>query len=141
MPTNRADKFTQTSKKSEIYSDFGTDFDVHPETKQLVRFVNESAVKRSVRNLVLTNRYNRYKNPRLGGDIDRLLFEPSSPQTSNSLKTAIEDVITNFEPRAHLINITVSPSPDETAYNVTIVFSVINIPNPIRLDLVLFRIR
>ncbi len=141
MAVNRADKFTATTKKTEIYSDFGTNFDVHPETKQLLRVVNENAVKRSIRNLVLTNRYDRYKNPRLGGNINRLLFEPATPQTQNGIQTSIEEVITNFEPRAKLLNVTVTASLDETAYNVLIVFSVINIPNPLNLELVLFRIR
>lgn len=73
--TFSSEKYTATSKKIEYYSDFSTDFDIHPGKKDLTRVTNEDAVKRSIRNLIITNTGERLFQPALGADLSRLLFE------------------------------------------------------------------
>jgi phage baseplate assembly protein W len=138
---NRADKYTSTSKKQDVYSDFIDTFDAHPETAQLVRVTNEDSIIQSIENLIRTNKYERYKNPRMGSNVKKLLFEPTSPITSSSLQNAIEETISNYEKRATLLDVTVSSSDDELSYLVRITFITSNISQPISFNLTLFRVR
>ena len=64
-----------------------------------------TAVKRSVRNLVLTNHYEKPFHPEIGSGVRGILFEPMTPLTAHILTRKIEDVIENFEPRARLISV------------------------------------
>lgn len=132
---------TQTAKKENVYADFNTAFDIHPNKLDLVVTTNEDAVKRSIRNLLLTNRGEKLFNPIYGSDVRGLLFENISPQTESAMREYIELAIQNFEPRANLLEVLVSSLPDDNTYAVTIVFSVINRTEPITLDLLLNRIR
>lgn len=124
-----------------IYSDFTINFDPHPVTGDLIRFVNDAAVKRAVRAIIFTNRGERFFQPNFGSGIKKLLFEPMTPQTTLAMKKAIEDSLKNFEPRVSQLNINVSPDYPNEAYNVSIQFFIINIVNPVILNLTLERLR
>lgn len=137
----RKDPSTLASIQPELFSDFFTDLIVHPVKKDLVRHINEDAVKRSVRNLILTNRGDRIYNQSFGSDIRSLLFEPASPVTETAMKSLITTLIDNYEPRAKLQDVSVVSDPDENSLYVTIVFSVINKQEPVTLELILDRIR
>lgn len=132
-------KYTMAS--TVLYSDIPTNFDIHPIKQDLVLITNETAVKRSIRNLLLTDPYERFFNPGLGSGIRRILFENISQDTEFVLKEKIADTINNYEPRARLISITATGYPDDNAYEVTIVFSLVNSMSPITLDFVLRRVR
>ena len=108
------------------YKDLDLDFIPHPITKDLVSKINDEAVKRSIRNLVLLNTYEKPFHPEIGSDVRNLLFELATPLTAIRLKNAIQEVIENFEPRAQLLDISVSNDIDNNAFAVTIVFRVIN---------------
>lgn len=138
---DRVDKYTSVPKKTEIYSDFFTDLNVHPDTKQLVRKVNEEAVKTSIRNLLQTNAYERLFQPDIKSNIRKILFELISPQTTELLKTYITDVIENHEPRCKLINVFVEPNDIQQSYTITILFYVINKGTPVQLTVTLYRVR
>lgn len=138
---SRIDKYTSKGKKSEIYSDFFNDLTPHPDTKQLVRKTNEDSVKQAIRNLLLTNQYDRLFQPDIFSNIKKVLFEHISPQTTELLKTYITDVITNYEPRASIIEVFVKPSEHQQAYFITIVFFVLNNPTPVNLQVSLYRVR
>ena len=138
---SRQDQYTSTSKKEELYSDFHVDLNPHPEAGDVVRYVNENAVKRSLRNLILTNRYERLFQPDIGSNINKLLFEPMGFSTANSLKNFIIETITNHEPRCKLIDVVIIPNEDNHAYQVNIVFSIINKQDPINLAITLYRVR
>lgn len=135
------DKYTPLKTQSEIYSDFFTNFDVHPELHDLVRKKNEEAVKTSIRNLILTNKYERLFQPTLGGNIRKYLFENFSPQTQDGIQSEIRNVIENYEPRARLIDVVATPYPDQNAYVVTIQFYLINTNNAVTLTTILYRVR
>jgi phage baseplate assembly protein W len=114
---------------------------VHPNKQDLVLHTNEDAVKRSIRNIILTDRGERMFNPLIGSNIRSLLFENFSPQTASLLRDFIKSAIENFEPRATVIDVYVQALPDESAYAATIVFSVINKTEPVTLELLLNRVR
>ncbi len=124
-----------------IYSDLLQDFDIHPVKKDVIRVVNETAVKRAIRNLILTNKGERFFKPDIGSSIKQYLFEPMSPLVQLDIKNAIEQVINNYEPRAKLINVIVVPDYTLQGYDVTIIFYIINRTDPITLNLTLERIR
>ncbi len=103
---------------------------------------NITAVKRSVRNLVLTNFYEKPFHPEIGSGVRDLLFEIVSPLTAIVLAQSIEDVINNYEPRALLLGVDVIDNMDSNAYDITINFEVINAPGEIvQLDVLLEALR
>jgi phage baseplate assembly protein W len=124
-----------------VYSDIPTNLDVHPIKEDLVLLYNENAVKRAIRNLLLTDPYERFFNPGIGAGIRQSLFENISQDTEFILKERIRETIINYEPRANLYSVNVKAMPDENSYSATIVFSVVNNTTPVTLDLVLRRVR
>ena len=101
------------------------------------RLTDITAVKRSVRNLVLLNHYEKPFHPEIGSGVRDILFEPMTPLTAQILTRQIEDVIENFEPRARLISVRALPNLDRNEYEVTIQFIVVNTPTEL-VDLTLF---
>lgn len=137
----RANFNTATKKQLEFFSDFTVDFTPHPVTEELSRLTNENAVKRSIRNIIMTNKNERPFMPTFGGDLNKLLFEPMSPSTSINIQNAINDAIINFEPRAKLSNIEVIPDEVNNSYRVNIFFMVVNSKNPVGMTVFLQRVR
>jgi len=136
-----ADKFTATKTQSLLYSDIFTNFTVHPELHDLTVKKNEEAVKQAILNLIATNKYERPFQPDFGSNIRNYLFEPINPVTQQGIKEAITNAIDNYEPRAKLISVVVTPYIDENAYSVSIVFYIININTPVTLTTILHRVR
>jgi phage baseplate assembly protein W len=126
---------------TELYSDFYSNFESHPDKLDLIKYSNEESVKRSIKNILQTNTGERFFNPVFGSDIRKLLFELASPVTESLLREYIEVAITNFEPRARVLDVVVSTNGDETGYNVSVIFSTINTTEPVTLSLILSRIR
>ena len=124
-----------------IYSDFFTDFDKHPIRNTLLRKTNVDAVKQSLRNLILTDRGERPFQPKLGGHIRAMLFENITAQTFLTMQEHIKDVIEAHEPRADVIDVVVAETFDDHEIQVTIVFRVVNIQEPVTLELLLERVR
>ena len=96
--------------------------------KDVNKVTDIEAVKRSVRNLVLLNSYEKPFHPEIAGDVRALLFENMTPLTSAVIARKIQDVIENFEPRARLTGVNVVPDFDRNAYDVTVYFYVVNAP-------------
>ena len=124
-----------------VYSDFFTDFDKHPIRNTLLRKTNVDAVKQSLRNLLLTDRGERLFQPKLGGHIRAMLFENITAQTFITMQEHIKDVIEAHEPRADVIDVIVAQTFDDHEIQVTIVFRVVNIQEPVTLELLLERVR
>lgn len=123
------------------YSDLDLNFGIHPVKKDLVTKKDENAVAFAIRNLILTNHYERPFNPELGSNVRKLLFEPVSVFTASDLQKMIEQTIANFEPRARVRRVDVIPSEDNNAYDVRIEFFIDMKTNPITADFLLERIR
>tara|TARA_B100002019_G_scaffold283492_1_gene289958 strand:+ start:1136 stop:1531 length:396 start_codon:yes stop_codon:yes gene_type:complete len=123
------------------FSDLNLTFNPHPVTGKLSVLENNEAVKRSIRNIVLTNHYERPYQPTFGGNIRTQLFEQLDGLTTSEIKNDIEIAINNFEPRAELFDIDVTPGSNENGVDVTIVFRVINQAEPVTVKFFLERVR
>jgi len=124
-----------------LYSDFFIDLDMHPVSKDVAKRNNENAIRDSIRNLLLTDAGERPFQPRLGGNIRAMLFSNMTPQTIISMREKVRETITEYEPRANLIDVIVNPDYDRNHVNVTVVFNVINRQEPITLDVIITRVR
>jgi len=133
---------TNKSKKSvRTFKDLDLDFTRNVVTNDVVKIEDVNAVKRSVKNLIQTNHYERPFHPELGCGIRELLFENFTPLTGIFIKRKVEEVITNYEPRARLSQVTVNEQPDRNGIEVTVYFYVMNIPEPVSVTTLLQRIR
>jgi len=139
--TTVADRYTSTDIKTELFSDLGVNFQLHPGKRDLVRLTDESSVKRSIVNLLLTDYHERFHQPYLGANIKHLLFEPATEDTLSLLRHRILTCISKFEPRANVISLRVTTTPDEHHVQVNMVFSVVNTSTPVSLNLLLNRVR
>lgn len=123
------------------YKDLDLDFLAHPTTKDIVKKTGVDAIKRAVRNLILTNFYERPFRPWIGSNAQKLLFDNITPMTANFLTDAIREVIRNYEPRVEVLNVRVSADPDNNGYNAYIEFMIINRQEPASFNVFLERIR
>ena len=124
-----------------LYSDLDLMFKIHPVKKDLVRSTNEQAIIRSVKNLVLTNHYERPFQAGVGSNVRKMLFEPITSMTANYLQKEIDQVIRTFEPRVTNLMVDVQALPDIGAMNVIIQFYINNSTNLTRIDMLLERLR
>ena len=96
-----------------------------------------TAVKRSVRNLILTNHYEKPFHPEIGSGVRAMLFELMTPMTSFILTKKIENVIETYEPRVTLVGVRALPNLDRNEYEVSIEFYLQNAPTEL-VDLTIF---
>ena len=139
------------------WADLDLDFTMHPVTKDITRKLNVEAVKRSVRNLVQTNRYDKKFHPEVDGGVTRHLFGLATAATKHDIGQAIMTCLQNYEPRVIVDRVNVRGNDDElghvqsdvrvrgnidtNGFNVSIFFRIINSPEPIEVSLFLERIR
>ena len=123
------------------WADLDLDFTKHPVTKDIVRKTNVEAVKRSVRNLIRTNRYEKHFHPEIDGGVTRHLFELSTAHTKHDIDLAVRRCLKNFESRVEVNNVRVSGDLNANGFNVSIYFTVVNSPEPVEVALFLERIR
>ena len=130
------------SRNVRQYSDLDLFF-----TKKIVgsdvnKVTDIQAVKRSLRNLINLNEFEKPFHPEISGGIRDMLFENMSPIVAAVLARKIEDVIQNFEPRCRLVSVRALPDFDRNIYNVTIEFYVVNAPTElVDLSVMLERLR
>ena len=117
-----------STRSNNLYSDLNLNFNKNPATKDIAKLKDVEAVKRSVRNLILTNRFERPFHPEIGSDIRALLFENMTPTIQTLLTDRIKDVLDTYEPRAVLNDVIVSGDMDLNQYGVTIKFYVREVP-------------
>jgi phage baseplate assembly protein W len=127
--------------RSPDYSDLDLDFIAHPTTKDVVIKTGADAIKRSVRNLILTNFYEKPFRHGIGSNAVKLLFDNMSPLVSNFLENAIYEVIQNYEPRVEIIKVTVIPDYDNNGYTARLDFIVLNRNQPLTTTIFLERVR
>lgn len=123
------------------YSDLDLDFMPHPTTRDVVKKSGVEAIKRSVRNLILTNFYDRPFQSYIGSSALKLLFDNATPITTNFLNNAIREVINNYEPRVRINELRVNFDYDNNGYNVTLYIVILNRNEPAVINLFLERIR
>jgi uncharacterized protein len=123
------------------YRDIDLSFAAHPVTGDIAKKIGENAIIQSIRNLLLTGKYERLFQPRIHSRLKAHLFEPADTITSSAIGNEIRSVIGNFEPRVNLIEVNVVPEYDQSGYNVTLSFFIQNSTDPITVSLFLERIR
>ncbi len=131
----------KTNRQNRLYKDLDMDFVRNTVTNDVQTVDNVNAVKRSVRNLIQTNFYERPFQPELGCGIRELLFEPYSPLTAVFLKRKIAEVITNYEPRVNLESIALDDDPDRNRLKVDLYFYVVGVTQPVMVTTFLQRLR
>jgi phage baseplate assembly protein W len=127
--------------KEPVFKDIPLSFTAHPVTGNVKALTNRDAVKQSVKNIVLTNFYERPYSPNLGGNILSQLFENMDSITQYEISTNIRQALDNYEPRAIIDEIKSDFFQDQNAINVTITFRVRNDVNPISVNVLLDRVR
>ena len=137
-----AERTNDSPRSARIYKDLNLNFGRHPVTKQISVLTDAAAVKRSVRNLVQIGQYEKPFHPEIASGVRDILFENITPFTAQTLARKIEDVITNFEPRALLTGVEVIPRFDNNTYEVIVEFFIQNAPSElIDLSFTLERLR
>ena len=124
-----------------IYADLDLTFSKIPGKNDVALSYDDQSVIRSVRNLLLTNFYERPFQPDLGSNLDKLLFEPVNNLTASLLKDDISNTIKNYEPRVQMEYILVTPNIDQNAFDVALQFYVGNNTTPTAVNLLLQRSR
>ena len=112
---------------SRSFKDISMSFKVNPLTDALIAIKNQTAIARSLRNLVLTSPGERFFNNNLGSRVNQLLFENMDDLTAASIKSEIENTIKNYEPRVKLLRTRVSPNPDSNEFDVIITYEIVGI--------------
>lgn len=126
---------------NKLYSDIDFTFTKKPVTGDVSLSYDVQAVIRSIRNILLTRRFEKLFNPTFGTNIDSLLFENISNVTASALEKEISTAIKNYEPRALLESVSVSPFPDKNAYSVNLTFYLENATQPTTVTVFLERNR
>jgi len=130
------------SRNVRQYSDLDLFFTKKTVGSDVNKVTDIQAVKRSLRNLINLNEFEKPFHPEISGGIRDMLFEPMSPIVAAVLARKIEDVIKNFEPRCRLVSVRSLPDFDRNIYNVTIEFYIVNAPTElVDLSVMLERIR
>ena len=136
-----ATQTNESKRSSRIYKDLNLDFQKNTATKDIQKITDIEAVKRSVRNLINLNHYEKPFHPEIGSNLRAMLFENMTPQMNVTISRHIEMLISNYEPRARLVTVRTLPQFDRNAYAVTINFQVVNQPEPVVVETLLERLR
>ena len=142
MASYDAGTLTNKSKRSSrTYKDLNLDFQQNTATKDIQKMLDVESVKRSVRNLINLNHYEKPFHPEVGSNLRALLFENITPQISHCIGKQIELLIRNYEPRCRLVQVANMPNLDRNGYSVSISFYVVNHPEPVQVETFLERLR
>lgn len=123
------------------YADLDLDFLAHPTTKDVMKKTGVEAIKRSVRNLLLTNFYDRPFQSYIGSNALKILFDNATPMSATFLKNAIIETLKSYEPRIRVDDVEVKFDFDNNGYNVQLFFTIVNRNEPAAITLFLERIR
>ena len=118
MPSERINK---------EFKDISLSFQVNPLSYDLIAIKNETAIARSIRNLVLTQPGERFFNQNLGSKVNRALFENIDEISASIIKDEIENTINNYEPRVSLIDVVVTPNFDDYEFSVTVSYYIVGV--------------
>ena len=129
------------SRNAQQYSDLDLFFTKKTVGSDVNKLTDVQAVKRSLRNLVQLNDFEKPFHPEISGGIRDMLFEPMTPLTEVFLAKKIEEVLINHEPRVRLVRVNVNSNPDQNRYRVWIEFYVVNHPEPVTVETFLERLR
>jgi len=136
-----ATQTNESKRSSRIYKDLNLGFQQNSATKDIQKLTDVEAVKRSVRNLINTNHYEKPFHPEIGSNLRAMLFENMTPTMNHVISKNIELLIINYEPRCRLVQVNTQPMFDRNAYACQISFYVVNYPEPVTVESFLERLR
>ena len=136
-----ATQTNESTRSSKIYKDLNLAFEQNTATKDIQKITDVEAVKRSVRNLINTNHYEKPFHPEIGSNLRAMLFELMTPQMNHVISKQIENLINNYEPRCRLVQVHTQPEFDRNGYAVQISFRVQNHPDEVIVESFLERLR
>ena len=131
----------KSNRSSKIFKDLNLDFQQNSATKDIQKIEDVESVKRSVRNLINLNHYEKPFHPQIGSNLRGMLFENITPQMTHYIEKQVELLIKNFEPRCRLVKVTNLPDLNRNGYSISISFYVINHPEPVSVESFLERLR
>ena len=132
---------TVISSSSRQYKDLDLNFLIHPVRKDINKHKDEMAVINSIKNLMMTNHYERPFQPDLGSNVRRLLFENLDKITAISMEREIRQVVENYEPRAQIKTLDILPYVDNNGFSVRMEFYIMNMTDPVTINFFLERVR
>ena len=109
------------------FKDISMSFEVNPINSDIIGVKNDTAIARSIRNLVLTTPGERFFNEDLGSGVSEVLFDTVDDISSAVIRDEIEQTIVRFEPRVKLQDVKVDPDYDNNEFNVTVSYDIIGI--------------
>lgn len=138
--SNGYQKASVDSRKKS-WSDLDLSLILHPIRKDIVPLKDDNAIRNAVKNLLLTNFYERPFNHNIGANLRALLFEPADAITRMAIKDNIERTLTQHEPRIKILDIQVKDLSDQNAYNILVKFLIKEFDKQEDVEIVLRRIR
>tara|TARA_B100000212_G_C27218080_1_gene465996 strand:+ start:266 stop:691 length:426 start_codon:yes stop_codon:yes gene_type:complete len=141
MPKWDATINNNSNRISRTFKDLDLDFGLNSVTKDVNKLTDAEAIKRSVRNLINLNNYEKPFRPEIGSGIRGLLFEPMTELTSHFMQVKIAEILNEFEPRISVSNIIINNQEDKNAYSVSIHFLIKGTQEPVIVDTFLERLR
>ena len=141
MANYDATNTNESNRTSRTFKDLDLDFGLNSVTKDVNKLTDAESIKRSVRNLINTNNYERPFHPEIGSGIRGLLFEPATELTTHFMQQKIAEVLNQYEPRIILTGVKVRADDSRNAYNCTISFLIVGSQEPVEVDTFLERLR
>ena len=128
-------------KQSTRYSDFSLDLIPNPNTGDISKKLDANAVKQAVKNLIMLSFGEKPFHPEIGFGIKQFLFENMTPLTVTALKRHLTEILIEYEPRIKILSIDISDELDQNSIGINLVFSIVNIENPVSLTFYVERVR
>tara|TARA_R110000822_G_scaffold131490_3_gene268488 strand:- start:1663 stop:2106 length:444 start_codon:yes stop_codon:yes gene_type:complete len=128
------------TSRNKLFSDIDLTFAKRP-SGDIYKKTDAAAVKQSVKNLLLTNRFEKPFQPSFGGNLGGILFELVDADSAYEIENVIRDAIKRYEPRAHVISVDANVQPDANAVSVTVEFQVVNTEEVVIFQTTLTRLR
>ena len=136
-----ATQTNESTRSAKVFKDLNLSFQQNSATKDIQKITDVESVKRSVKNLINTNHYEKPFHPEVGSNLRGMLFELMTPQMNHLITKQIEQLIKNYEPRCRLVQVFTQPMFDRNGYSVQISFYVQNYPDPVVVESFLERLR
>lgn len=111
--------------RKSLFKDLDLDFIMHPTTGDVSQKTDAEAIKRSVRNLVLMNRYDKLFHPEIDSRVTKMLFEPATPIMAMGLRSNLIDILNRYEPRAKITDIIVAFNENKNSFDIQVSFIVL----------------
>ena len=141
-----AQSVNESSRTTFLYKDFSLFFTPNPVTADVTTLTDVQDIKRSVRNLVMTNKWDRPFHPEIASGVRESLFEPFGPVTVSNIRDKVKNILENYEPRVKVLSVDVNDptglNQDNNKLNIQINFALLNEPNMVQeVDVMLERVR